>query len=406
MKHATAFSMIKIAAALLLWLEGTAAAQTTLFPPDELARVQEGIRDIYNMEYKRAAENFQGMIKDAPDDPAGYAYLAMTYWVEELSGKQELSIDRFAASDFFVESPKYRPKVNPKVEARFRELSDQAVEKAQVRLKKEPGDRTALFLRGFAYQNVASFETSLKRSWWSAFRAGAKTFKDHRRLLREDPEFHEARLSIGVYDYVAGSLPWHIKVLAFLLGYHGDKERGKRQLEMATEKATLVADDARIVLILIYTREKNYEKALDYLSQLQKKYPQNYLVHLDMGGIALRMEQPDKAIGIYEDILRKREAGERKYAELERASLYNRLGVAWRDKGDLEKSADWFARALRESPLSALSQTVARLELGKTLDLMGKRDEALKNYEAVLAAEDFAGSRLEAEELLKRPFRG
>lgn len=139
------------------------AAYGQLFPPDRLARIQQGLRDIYNMEYKRAAENFQGLIAEAPDDPAGYAYLASTYWIQELSAKQELSIDRFAASDFFSEAPKYVPKVDPAVEQRFRQMSEQAVEKARARIDRNADDRAALFLLGLAYQNLASFEASLKR---------------------------------------------------------------------------------------------------------------------------------------------------------------------------------------------------------------------------------------------------
>jgi predicted Zn-dependent protease len=392
-------------AIISLWLATALSAQVPLFPPECLARIEQGIHDIYNMEYARAAENFQSMIQEAPDDPAGYAYLARTYWIEELSKKQELTIDRFASSDFFVETPKYRPKVDPAAEERFRRTNQQAIEKARARLEENPDDRAALFLRGLAYQNLASFETSLKRSWWPAFKAGDLTLSDHRKLLRRDPSFDDARLSVGVYEYVAGSLPWHVKLVALLFGKWGSKERGREQLQIAAEKGTLSGDDARIMLILIHTREKEYGKALATLSQLQQKYPQNYLVHLDMGGMALLMNEPERAVSIYEEILKKRDTGEHKYSELERALLFNRLGVAFREKRELEAAATWFRKALAEDKLSSRSATIARLELGKTLDLMGKRGEALAQYRAVESAEDIAGSRAEAQSLLRSSFR-
>jgi tetratricopeptide (TPR) repeat protein len=388
-----------------MFLQAAAYAQTgNLFASEQLARIRQGLHDIYSMEYGRAARDFQAMIRDRPDDPAGYVYLGMTYWIEDLSQKQELNIDRFAASDFFVENPKYQPKADPAVERRFRQVSEQAIEKARVRLEKNPDDRAALFLRGLAYQNLATFEAS-QQHWWTAFRYGSKTFRDHRELLRRDPDFHDAKLSVGVYDYVAGSLPWTVKWIALLLGHSGSKERGKLELEAAADKGVLVGDDARVVLILIYTREKNYERAAELLSELHNKYPHNYLAYLDMGGLALLMKQPDKAITIYEDILRRREAGELKYAELERAILCNRLGVALRKKGDLEASAGWLTTALQADTQSTRSATIARLELGKTLDLMGKRDEAVKNYQQVVSAEDVAGSKSEAENLLRHAFQ-
>ncbi len=393
------------AAAWMLWPLGNAVAQVSPFPPELLARIQQGVHDIYNLEYERAASNFERLIKEAPNDPAGYAYLAFTYWVQELNKKQGLSIDRFAASDFFSELPKYALQPDPSFEARFRQASERAIETAQALLQKNPDDRAALFVRGVAYQNLASFEIALRRSWWSAFRYGSKTYRDHRELLRRDPNFHDAQLSTGVYNYVAGSVSWTVKCVGYLLGYRGDKARGKQDLETAADKALLVGDDARVILILINTREKNYPKALEYLSQLRQRYSQNYLAPLDMAGLALRMKQPEKAIAIYEEILRKREAGEPKFAELERAALYNRLGVAFRGKGDLIASAGWFGKSLVESRASARSLTLARLELGKTLDLQGRRDEALAQYNTVAAAEDVAGSQQEAKELLRRSFR-
>jgi len=374
-----------------------------LFPPEQMARIQQGLRDVYNLEHARAIENYQGMIRAAPDDPAGYAYLAFTYWVQELSGKQELSIDRFASSDFFSEAPQYMLRVDSAAEARFRQASEQAIEKARARLLRQPQDRTARFLLGLAYQNLASFEASLKRSWWAAFRNGSKTYRYHQELLRQDPNFHEARLATGVYQYVAGSLGWSAKWLALLLGYRGSRTRGKQELETAVRKATLVADDARIILTLIYTRERNYQRAFDYLNELLRRYPQNYLVHLDMGGMALLMKRPEAAITIYEDILRRREAGQAKYAELEAAYVHNRLGVAHRYHKDLRASGEWFRRALAEPQASGRSKTIARLELGKTLDLDGRRQEALEHYTAV-AAEDIAGTQAEARELQGRPF--
>jgi tetratricopeptide (TPR) repeat protein len=117
------------------------------------------------------------------------------------------------------------------------------------------------------------------------------------------------------------------------------------------------------------------------------------------------MKQPGAAIEIYHDILRKLEAGEGKYADLEKASVFNRLGVAFREKGDLEESAAWFGKALAEPRASARSVTVGKLELAKTLDLLGRREQARQYYLAVAAAEDLAGSQGEAQDLLKRPYR-
>ena len=396
---------MKAAAVILaiLALHGSAPGQTStlasLFPPQQLARIQQGIRDIYDLKFDRAEQTFQSMIRESPDDPAGYAYLAMTFWVQELSNTQELSIDRFAASDFFSEEAKAVPNIDPAREARFRQASQEAIDRARDRLAKNSSDRLALFLLGLAYQNIASYEGALKRSWWQAFRMGVKTYNYHDQLLRRDSNFHDARLTIGAYNYVAASLKRSIRWIAILMGHVGSKERGKADLELAAEKGVLVADDARITLSLIYAREKNYSKSYQYLEQLLKRHPDNYLVHLDMAGMALLMRQHDRAVALYRDILKQ-------HPDVERGLVYNRIGVALREKDDHPGAISWFARTLADSASSPRSLTIARLERAKTLDLMGQRQEALKVYRAVVDAPDVAGSRKEAASLMHEPYRG
>lgn len=386
----------------LACLAPLAAAAQDLFPASQLARIREGLRDIYSLDHGRAAANFERMIAESPDDPAGYAYLATTLWLQELSEKQELSIDRFAASDFFAEKAQPLFNVDPALEARFRQLSEEAIARSKRRLSRTPEDKTSLYLLGLAYQNLASFEASLKRNWWAAFRYGSRAYGCNWDLLRRDPQLHDARLATGVYTYVAGSLGWSVRWLALLMGHRGSRERGKQELETAARQGQLAADDARVVLTLIHTRERDYQRAYNDLAGLLEKYPRNYLLQLDMAGMAMLMQQPDRAIGIYRDILRKRDALAPNYQRLERASVYNRLGVAFRARNGLPESSDWFRRALAEPAVSARSLALAHLELGKTLGLMGRRDDAIAECRMAAAAPDFAGSRQEAQKLLHR----
>jgi hypothetical protein len=64
-----------------------------------------------------------------------------------------------------------------------------------------------------------------------------------------------------------------------------------------------------------------------------------------------------------------------------------------------------FEQALRQPGLSTHTRVVAHLELGKTRDVMGERDKAVREYQAVLGLEDFADSQGEARELLQQPYR-
>lgn len=400
---------MKVLALVLVSLVAPAAAQPAapkhVLPEAQVQKIRQGLGYVYGLDYPKAVATFQGMISADPEDPAGYAYLAMVYWTQELGRRQELTLGRFAASDFFSDSPRYEIVSEPEADARFYEVSEQAVEKARARLRNNPSDKAALFIIGVAFQTMASFEATIKRHWWAAFRDSSHTYRYHRELLQLEPNFTDAMLSMGIFNYVAGSLDWKTKWVSLLMGYRGSKERGKEQLWTTANSGVLMADAARISLALIYTREKEYKQGLELLTGLHNRFPQNYLLHLDMGGLALAMGNAQRAIEIYNDILKRRQERNSKYAEVNAGLLYNRLGVAHRTRKDYTVAVQWFGRTITSAPANSQAWVVARLELGKTLDLLGRRGEAVNYYRQVAGAQDFGGSQKEARELLAQPFR-
>ena len=54
--------------------------------------------------------------------------------------------------------------------------------------------------------------------------------KLHNRISELEPDNVDARLVQGLHDYIVGSLPWGYKMLGFLVGIRGDKEKGSWRL--------------------------------------------------------------------------------------------------------------------------------------------------------------------------------
>jgi tetratricopeptide (TPR) repeat protein len=373
-----------------------------VFDAESIERLREVQQAVYSLDYARAQELCRRMISAAPEDPAGYVLLARTHWLEELASEQQLSIDRFASSDFFAETPRYKAEVSAAARARFRSANGEAIERAKTRVKNRPDDLAGIYLLGLAYQNLASFEASLEQNWWASARSANHTLRYHRQVIEREQGFVDARLASGVYSYVAASLPWKIKWLSILLGYRGDKARAFQELETVAQKAVLVSEDARTILVLLYTRERNYAKAREHLAALGSRYPANYLVQLDLAGLSLRMNRLDDALTIYRQLLERIQ--ERK-SRLDPAVVYNRMGSLYRVRKDLAAAASWFERTLGHETAPVRLKTVARLELAKTLDLMGRRAQAIQLYEAVRASEDVAGTRREAARWMESPYR-
>lgn len=391
---------------MLLWPALLAAQPASLFPPERLELLQRAVDEVFRLDHAQAAAICRDYITRWPDDPAGYAFLARTYWAEELASQQLFNIDRFTASGFFSESSRYRATVPAARERRFREASGQAIRKAKARLQAKPSDPAARFSLGVAYQNLASFEAALKTNWWQAVIYGNRAVRTHRDLIARQPSCADARVTLGVYEYAAGSVPWGLRWLTFLLGYRGNKETGKRELRAAAEQGVLAAADARLVLVLFHSLDKEFDSAYAQLARLLERYPRNYLVHLNMAAVDTRRGRHAAALTTYNTILSMVNARSNGYQRLTRAVLYNQMAAAARAAGDLRVSERWLRQSLEESALPARTAAIAHLELGKTLDRMGNRTEAIDQYRAVERAEDFAGSRVEAQRYLKSAFTG
>ena len=104
----------------------------------------------------------------------------------------------------------------------------------------------------------------------------------HRAVLKLAPEFHDAELTIGLLNYVVGSLPLPAKMLAASMGVRGSKKRGLEALERVATKGKWARDMARMMLFDLYKREKRFEDAAKIARELAEKYPRNNLFKLQL----------------------------------------------------------------------------------------------------------------------------
>src|SRR5204862_4492602 len=79
-----------------------------------------------------------------------------------------------------------------------------------------------------------------------------------------------------------------VRVMAYVVGFGGDKDRGLKLIEDAAGYAGDNQEDARFALLLLYNREKRYDDALKQLAILRERYPRNRLVWLETGSTSLR----------------------------------------------------------------------------------------------------------------------
>src|SRR5438067_7195296 len=238
-----------------------------------------GSEALFNLDYEGARKNFKEIAVAFPNYPAGPQFLADTLWAETLYQSRRLQSSLYGSDDTFYSTSD--DKVDPKIVDQFRSLTRQARVLTEARLKQYPKDVEALYFMGAIEGLKASFEEAVERRHFAALKDGSDAVDKHRDVIKLDPTWCDAEMTIGLYDYTVGALPLPVKLVAGVVGFRGSKKRGLATLERVAKEGHWVPNEAKTVLIVLYTREKRYAEAAAYARELSAKYPRNYLYRLE-----------------------------------------------------------------------------------------------------------------------------
>jgi hypothetical protein len=254
----------------------------TTLAQDQQARIDtlraEGYEALYNLDYEIARARFHQMIDMAPDHPAGPQCMASSLWVQQLNQSWELKSTLYSTNAI----TDARSQVERKQADEFRKWIRRAKQLSQARLHKNSRDVEALYFLGAAEGLEASWAGGVERKFMAAFRAGKDSVDHHRDVLKLAPDFRDAELTIGLMNYIIGSLPLPTKMLAATMGVRGSKRRGLETLQRVVAEGKWARDVARVLLVDLFKREKRWEDAARIARELAARYPRNYLFKLQI----------------------------------------------------------------------------------------------------------------------------
>jgi tetratricopeptide (TPR) repeat protein len=373
-----------------------------------------GLEALYNLDYDKAQKDFKEIIRLYPTHPAGPQLLAARLWIKTLYESRRLQSSLYSSESFYSSGD---DTVDPKIITEFRNLTREAKRLAESRLKQNPKDTEALDWLAAIEGLKASFEEAVERRHFAALRDGDDAVDHHREVLKLDPNFIDAGLTTGLYEYVVGSLPLPIKVIAGLTGFRGSKKRGLQMLERVAKEGEWSRDDAKTLLIVLYTREKRYADALAHARELTAKYPRNYLFRLEAAdALVAQAEVERKAKNIEAAVKAEREAfatfdellHDRSVRDTVSQALdlvHFKYGEVLLTAGEGERAAREFLAATKVQHAEPALVTMAHLYAARAFDLAGKRDEALAQYREVLTRPDIYAAHDEAKKGLRQPYR-
>jgi tetratricopeptide (TPR) repeat protein len=376
-----------------------------------------GSEALFNLDYETARKNFKEMAQAFPNYPAGPQFLADSLWIETLYQTRRLQSSLYGGDDSFYSTSD--DKVDPAIVDQFRSLTRQARLLAEARLKQYPRDTEALYFMGAIQGLKASFEEAVERRHFAALKDGSDAVDRHREVLKLDPSYHDAEITIGLYDFTVGSLPLPVKLIAGVAGFRGSKKRGLATLERVTREGRWIRDEARTLLIVLYTREKRYAEAAAIGKELAAKYPRNYLYRLEAADALVYQAALERAANMniapattaieneafatFDSLLKDKVV--RDSAARAFDLIHFKYGEALMTAGLYDRAAKEFLAAAEVPAAQQGLATMAHLYAARALDLAGKRNDALTQYRSVLARPNVYDAHDQAQSGLKEAFK-
>lgn len=374
-----------------------------------------GSEALFNLDYDAARKSFKEMAVAFPTYPAGPQFLADTLWAETLYQTRRMQSSLYGSDDTFYSTSD--DKADPKVVTEFRNQTRQAKQLTEARLKEYPKDVEALYFMGAIEGLKAAFEEAVERRHFAALKNGSNAVDKHREVIKLDPSYRDAEITIGLYDYTVGALPLPIKIAAGVFGFRGSKKRGLATLERVAKEGKWVHDEAKTLLIVLYTREKRFGEAAAYAKELAAKYPRNYLYRLEAADALVSQAALERRANNTTTVSATEIEAFATFDSLLKDKVVRDTAVRFLDLihfkyGEALMTAGLYDRATREFIASAESPgaqqgmvTMAHLYAARALDLAGKRNDALTQYRAVLARPNVYDAHDQAQSGLKEAYK-
>jgi tetratricopeptide (TPR) repeat protein len=375
-----AFAALALTSAAGAWA-GNPAIHTDPLNFDPV--VKDAYKHFYDLDYEGALSRFEQVRAAHSHNAIATDYVLNCILFRELY-RQDLLDTTFYANDGFL-TGKHTIAEDPKVREQIERLSNDAMGQADDVLRNKPDDVNALFARGWARSLRAAYEGMVERSFISALRMAVDAKNDHQRVLDLDPQYADAKMVVGVYQFVIGSLGFGFKMVVGVAGISGSKSKGLELLQSSAAYGVITSNESKTCIALFLRRERRYKEAIEIVRGQAQAYPRDFLFALEEANLLKDDGQGDAAIAAYQRLLNNaRTPGHYPNAHLELA--YFGLGDTLRGRNRYGEAVTAFQQAAVQSTISSELKRRCLLAAGEVYDLMHDHDKAKGEYLAVVAA--------------------
>ncbi len=372
-------------------------------PLNRTPEVREAFERFYNMDFDGALSRFQRVAQAHPHDPLATDFVLDTIIFRELN-RLDLLDTTFYTNDGFL-TGKHTVVEDPAVRDRVRQLASEAIAAADARLDQNSEDVNALYARGWARSLEATYTAMVERAFASALRIALAARSDNAEVLRLDPNYVDANLVVGTYQYVVGALPFSFRLLVGIAGIKGNKEKGMEMLRLAAEHGVRTSVEARTCMMLFLRRDAHYGEALEIAHTLAAQYPHDFLFQLEEANLAKDAGTGLHAVELYRRLLAQAQQPGYFYSPHPELAYFG-LGESLRGQKMYGDAVAAYRSAAYSPRTSPELKRRCLLAAGKCYDLMGDRTNASSMYRQVVDAGADSVQAEEARKWMKKGYIG
>jgi tetratricopeptide (TPR) repeat protein len=345
-----------------------------------------GIDKAFNLEKAEAYECFKKAVELEPENPTGYAYLAM------------LNLSSYEMS--------FEQKERDVNQEALLHYAKEAVSRGEKKIKNNPNDSQAYFAMALA--KIAKIQLAIHQKRYFIIAQETSNIWEYLEKTKVGAsQNYDACFLMGLLHYHIHHLPGFIRFLSSAFIVAGSHKKGLQELELASQKGDLLRELAQAELSSAYLNfEKQPAKALPIAMELNKRFPNNYNFSFVLGNIFADLHRFEEASEIARNIEKNIQTQTPPFVPQLQSRYYQLMGRILFNQGEYDRAAEYFQNVLKDTSFyNARSRVWAFVRLGMINDIRKKRAQAQEYYQKALEVEEGEGAaRIEAGKYFRNPY--
>ena len=254
--------------------------------------IDKAFARMYNLDFQGTHAILDAEMRDHPDNPLTYSMRGGAYLFSEFNRLKIMEFEFFEDDDKVTDRKRLKP--DPAIREQLFKTTAEAKKRATARLAVEPNDSNAMFALCMATGVEMDYVGIVEKRYFRTYSLSKEGQKYARKLLAMKPPFYDAYLTLGSVEYVVSKLNFFFRLFIRFDQIEGSQQKAIEDLRHVVAYGRYYPPFAKILLSVIYLRDKRPHQALALLKELARDYPDNTVFRNEVIRVTALTSQPQQ----------------------------------------------------------------------------------------------------------------